>query len=340
MSKRNVQACKFGAIKLSSFEPAWGLSNGHCQTIYPRYFVKHPDVKTAKERIATTDGDFLDLAWSIPRSKQSPKSVAVIFHGLQGSVDSHYAKHAIHALCEENYIVVLMHFRGCSQAPNMTPRAYHSGEVEDPIMILNHVKQRYPHLPICAVGFSLGGNMLMNLLAEHSDRVSLSTAIAISSPLNLSACARKMDTGFSRVYQAHLIKSMQANLIAKMKNVDMRGALGLNQESIRRLNTFYAFDDEITAPLHGFTGAQDYYQRCSALPKLSKIHTPTLIIHAKDDPFMNHEVVPTREQLSDSVAYEVSEHGGHVGFLSGSIVKPKLWLNQRIVGHFNYIIEG
>ena len=349
MSKHSVLACHFGACTQSDFiAPTWA-QNPHVQTIFPRYLVKHPIVNTTNERIATPDGDFLDIAWSIPTDPHDAKALVMIFHGLEGSISSHYAKHLVHTLNQQGFISALMHFRGCSHELNITPRAYHSGEVEDPILAITHASKRYPQLPVYAVGFSLGGNMLMNLVAEHANRVAVKTAIAVSSPLNLSACAKRMEMGFSRVYQRHLIKSMQQNLLTKLSVLsadykqEMLDTLGFSEnkvaEAVSSLNTFYQFDDKVTAPLHGFKDAQTYYDQCSALPKLANISTPSLILHAADDPFMDENVIPNQQQLSSDVAYELSAHGGHVGFMQGSIFSPKLWLSERIVGHFNFIHE-
>lgn len=354
-----VKACEFGKISSADFVAPLGFSNPHVQTIAPRYLLNNIVINTANERIATPDGDFLDIAWSLPNDLKKVKAVVVLFHGLEGSIDSHYAKHAVKCLVEQDYICALMHFRGCSHEANITARAYHSGEVEDPIVTLGHVAKRYPGLPIYALGFSLGANMLMNLVAEHADRVKLSTAISISAPLDLAACAKRMEFGFSRVYQAHLLKSMRTNLLNKLVNlipseqvILAKMLAGSNYSNtvlagsseyknvVNELTTFYQFDDKVTAPLHGFEGADDYYARCSALHKLSKIEVPTLIVHAADDPFMSDKVIPQASQLSNHVAYELSEHGGHVGFMGGSVIKPKLWLSTRIVEHFNFVHES
>jgi hypothetical protein len=323
---------KFGKVVSSTFQaPRWAR-NAHIQTIWPRYLIKKPELNTQNERITTPDGDFLDIAWCLPDNilAQSAKGVVVVFHGLEGSVNSHYARHLINRIKEDGFIVALMHFRGCSHESNITPRAYHSGETVDPIQTISHVKQRYPNLPVFAVGYSLGGNMLLKLLSETAGQKVLCAAVAVSAPLLLAECAFRMQRGFSRLYQHYLLNSMKNKLLEKMQCLDIRRALDIDAGNVKALSTFREFDQDVTAKLHGFEGADDYYEHCSAMPMLKNITTNTLVLHSRDDPFMTEAVVPSENQLSNSVAYELSEKGGHVGFLHGTPFKPKLWLQERI----------
>ncbi|WP_412971587.1 hydrolase [Glaciecola sp. MF2-115] len=325
----------FGKVVPSKFQaPSWAR-NAHVQTIFPRYLIKKPELNTANERIATPDGDFLDIAWCLP--EQTPpnkaKGVVVVFHGLEGSVNSHYARHLMKRLSNDGFIVALMHFRGCSHELNLTPRAYHSGETADPMQTIEHVKARYPSLPVFAVGYSLGGNMLLKLLSDTAGQKILCAAVSVSAPILLAECALRMQRGFSRLYQYYLLKSMKNNLVNKMKRIDMRHLLGIDEREAKAIATFREFDQKVTSQLHGFDGADDYYSQCSAMPMIKNITTNTLILHAKDDPFMTEAVVPSDLQLSSSVAYELSENGGHVGFLQGTPFAPKLWLQDRIA-HF------
>ncbi|MFT6329702.1 MAG: putative alpha/beta-fold hydrolase [Bermanella sp.] len=323
---------KFGKVVSSTFQaPGWAR-NAHVQTIWPRYLIKKPELNIQNERISTPDGDFLDIAWCLPDNvlAQSAKGVVVVFHGLEGSVNSHYARHLINRIKEDGFIVALMHFRGCSHESNMTPRAYHSGETVDPIQTISHVKQRYPNLPVFAVGYSLGGNMLLKLLSETAGQKVLCAAVAVSAPLLLAECALRMQRGFSRLYQHYLLNSMKNKLLEKMQCLDIRRALSIDAGKVKALSTFREFDQDVTAKLHGFEDADDYYDHCSAMPMLKNITTNTLVLHSRDDPFMTEAVVPSENQLSNSVAYELSEKGGHVGFLHGTPFRPKLWLQERI----------
>ena len=320
---------QFGHISISSFEPSRGLSNAHLQTIMPKYFLPSPRFEYVNERIITPDQDFVDLAWAMPASAKQTAGLAILFHGLEGSSQSHYIKHLVESLRAENIGSVVMHFRGCSTEPNLTPKAYHSGATYDPEFIVPIVKSRYPHLPLFGVGFSLGGNMLMKLMA-NCNYLPIEASVCVSAPLNLAASSASINHGFSNVYQRHLMKSMKRNLLAKMKVVDMSKCLKVSEEQISKMQTFLEFDNHITAILHGFKNAQDYYEKCSALPDLPNIKKPTLIIHAQDDPFMDKRVIPAPSLINKNIAYELSLHGGHVGFLNTLFGKQRLWLPNRI----------
>jgi hypothetical protein len=172
--------------------------------------------------------------------------------------------------------------------------------------------------------------MLLKLLGERPQQSIIKAALAISAPLQLAECAQSINQGFSKLYQSYLLKSMVTNLRHKMSIMDYQNHLTIKYKDLHQLKNFRDFDQHVTAPLHGFLGADDYYLRCSAMPYLSKIQTPTLVLHAKDDPFMNENVIPRTDQLSQFVRVELSEHGGHVGFLQGSPWRPKIWMQQRV----------
>lgn len=172
--------------------------------------------------------------------------------------------------------------------------------------------------------------------------------MAVSTPFNLAICAHSINQGFSKVYQSYLLKSMVNNLLFKMRRIDYGKLLKVTESQIRKFKSFRDFDEHITAPLHGFVSADDYYQKCSSIHFLKKITTPTLVVHAKDDPFMHKSIVPNADSLSPSVCVEVSEYGGHVGFLQGTPWQPKIWMQQRanafflpfIVDEANPVLEG
>lgn len=328
---------QFGRISDAKFTPKSGLKNAHLQTILPKFFLPTPSFEYVNERVITPDNDFIDLAWAMPSKKDKTRGIVILFHGLEGSSQSHYIKHLINHLLAENLGCVVMHFRGCSGEPNLTPKAYHSGATYDPEFIIPLVKSRFTNLPLFGVGFSLGGNMLMKLMANHS-YLPLEGSVCVSAPLNLAASSASISQGFSNVYQKHLMKSMKRNLLAKMKVVDMSSNLNVNAEQISKMQTFLEFDNHITAVLHGFKDAQDYYYKCSALSDLPFINKPTLIIHAQDDPFMDRQVIPTSSLINQSVAYELSLYGGHVGFLNALAGNQKLWLPTRITNFINEIL--
>ena len=315
----------------SEFEaPGWAR-NRHLQTIWPRFFMKQPRLNIRWQQVSTSDGDFLELAWLEECTK--PAGLAVIFHGLEGSVNSHYAAHLMKALADKGWNSVLVHFRGCGPQGNNTARSYHSGETQDNHYVLNilHQDHRYQGLDKVAIGFSLGGNMLLKMMGEFDIAHIITKAYVVSPPFDLASCAHSINQGFSKVYQKYLLKSMCQRFLEKAQRFDYQNLLNLRPEHIAQLNTFYAFDDCITGPLHGFDGADHYYQTCSAKHFLSKVNIPTLVLHSRDDPFMSPDIVPEQSLLSDKVKIELSETGGHVGFMLGSPTSPRLWVNERII---------
>ena len=321
-------ALSHGKIIKSSFRvPSWA-KNRHVQTIWPRFIQKRLPLKYSMERLTLPDDDFVDVAWG-PKPAE-PTGIIVMFHGLEGSIRSHYANDMMANLSVNGWQVVMMHYRGCSGEPNLKPRGYHSGETGDPSFFLDWLNQKFPQIPKVAVGFSLGGNMLLKLLGENPAQKWLSAAIAISSPLKLSECAKSINHGFSRVYQKYLLTSIKTTLRKKMSFIDYRKLIQLTGDDVDGITSFAQFDEKVTAPLHGFEDANDYYEKCSAYHFLSAIHCPTLVLHSIDDPFMNHLVVPKEEELARNVTLELSERGGHVGFMQGTVFNPKVWLHERV----------
>lgn len=321
----------------SEFEaPGWAR-NRHVQTIWPRFLIKKPKLALRWETFSLPDGDFIELAWheaqatSFDNSRGRGKGLAVIFHGLEGSADSHYAAHLINSLGQHGWNSVLVHFRGCGPRGNQTARSYHSGETADNLLALRHIHSQIGEQPLVAIGFSLGGNMLLKMLGENYTGPQLQQAIAVSPPFDLAKCSSAISEGFSKVYQKHLLKSMKRKFVTKYATFDYAEILGLDLNDIDAMDSFYAFDDKITGPLHGFDNAEHYYATCSANQFMQNITTKTLVLHSKDDPFMTEDIVPDANALSSSVRIELSETGGHVGFMYGSVLRPKLWLNQRIV---------
>ncbi|WP_434665998.1 hydrolase [Aeromonas sp. NJAU223] len=310
----------------SHFHAPWWARNPHLQTILPKWLRRAP-ARFTPERFELADGDFVDLAWS-GAVEQGPKPLLVLFHGLEGSIHSHYAKGLFAHLQRQGNDAVLMHFRGCSGEPNRLLQAYHSGAIEDAEALIAELGRRFPGKPMVAIGYSLGGNMLVNLLARACPR-ELTAAVVISAPLLLASCADRVNQGFSRVYQRYLLSTMRENLQSKIRH-QVAAQATWQPEQVARIATLREFDEQVTAPLHGFDSAEHYYQRCSGLGMLARIPIPTLVIHAADDPFMTGAVIPKPEQLSPHVRYELSRRGGHVGFLHGTPWRPRFWLEERI----------
>ncbi len=311
---------------MSQFTPASGLQNPHIQTLLPRFVRRQPLFTPVTQRLTTPDDDFLDLAWTEAPTDDS-KPLMILFHGLEGSFHSPYANGLLYAAKQQGWLGVMMHFRGCSGELNRQPRGYHSGEVNDARFFITWLREQFPQRPFIAVGVSLGGNMLINYLAKYGEDSDLVAAQAVSPPLNLASCSARIQQGFSKIYQQYLLSSMKRTMA---KRITLhQDKMPITHEQLDAINTVWQFDQHITAPLHGFIDADDYYQRCSGLQQLNLISTPLRIIHAKDDPFMTESVIPS-QPLPSNIDYHLYEKGGHVGFISGSIFKPTFWLEHSI----------
>jgi len=224
-----------------------------------------------------------------------------------------------------------MHFRGCTGNDNKLPRSYHSGDSGDALEFIRSVKKEFPDSKLYAVGYSLGANMLLKLLGEIKENSLLEKVVAVSPPMQLDLCSDRMNIGFSRYYQHRLVKDLNKALDKKYDKHDMQALINLKRQDIKNINTFWEFDGAYTAPIHGFESAQDYYTKSSSRQYLKYIQTPTLIIHSIDDPFMTVDIIPSVDELSDSVTLELSKKGGHVGFIGGTLFKPEFWLEKRVV---------
>ena len=316
------------SIEAVNFTPLAGLHNPHLQTLLPRLLRRRVHLKPHWQRLDLPDGDFVDLAWSEDPQGAKHKPRVVLFHGLEGSIRSPYAHGLMQACQQQGWLSVVMHFRGCSGVPNRLNRIYHSGETEDARFFLNWLRSTWGEVPTAAIGVSLGGNMLACLLGEQRGDIPLEAAVVISAPLELEPCSVKLESGFSRFYQYYLLTQLKKNALRKLRAWPDSLPVDLLQlKGFRRLRDF---DDAVTSRAHGFVDAGDYYRRASAMPLLKQIETPLLIIHAKDDPFMTDAVIPRHEQLSASTTYQLTTHGGHVGFVGGSLRRPQMWLEQRV----------
>ena len=235
----------------SHFHAPWWARNPHLQTILPKWLRRSP-ARFIQERFELPDGDFVDLAWS-GEPGQDEQPLVVVFHGLEGSIHSHYAKGLFAHLQRQGNEAVLMHFRGCSGEPNRLLQAYHSGAIEDAQTVIAELGRRFPGRPLVAIGYSLGGNMLVNLLARACP-APLKAAVVVSAPLQLASCADRVNQGFSRVYQNYLLRTMRTNLQSKIRRQSAARARW-QPAQITRIATLREFDELVTAPLHGFESA-------------------------------------------------------------------------------------
>jgi len=307
------------------FHPAWWCRNRHLQTLWP-LLSKAPLPPLQRERLELPDGDFLDIDWTSGGSGP----LILVLHGLEGSVESHYARRILRAIVAAGWRGVLMHFRGCSGEANRLPRRYHSGETGDLNYVVRLLREREPDTTLATIGYSLGGNVLLKWLGENGGAAPISAAVAVSVPFQLDVLADHMNHGFARVYQSHLVHSLVKNTLSKR---DLLAGL-IDMQQVPRLRTFWQFDDAVTAPLHGFANAHSYYEASSSRQFLRTIDKPTLILHSRDDPFMVPGVIPGQAELGPEVRLELTEHGGHVGFIDGGTPwRPHYWLETRII-HF------
>ena len=313
---------------MERFKAAWWLSNPHLQTLYPTFFRKPVDIKLTEERLTTPDNDFLDIAYP----KDNGGDLVLVFHGLEGSLQSHYIKGMLKALHNAGLYPIFMHFRGCSGEANKATRRYYSAETSDPTFLLETFINRYPGREVYTVGFSLGGNMILKWLNNMGKNSPIKKAVAISVPFDLSNCDKRLQKGLSRIYLKHLLNKLHEGI--KLKHD--AGLFPADYDKAINSKTFWEFDEFATAPLHGCEGADDYYAKCSSKFYMKNIETPTLIIQAKDDPFLTSEALPTDGELSSSISLELTNKGGHVGFIAGSNpFEPEYWTEQRTVNFFN-----
>lgn len=317
-------------IQHSQFKPAWWLPGRHLQTIVPNTFRRCPATPLLRERLELPDGDFVDLDWinnPITKKTAPRKPLVIVLHGLEGSIESRYAAGLMHAIWQRGWRGVLLHHRGCSGVPNRQPNGYHSGQTADLDYFLHQLNTKEPDTPLAAIGYSLGGNVLLKWLGETGNDNLLVTAVAVSVPFNLATCSDEINRGLSRIYQEHLLRKLRESMARKIN----AGILDFPLDQLKTLKSFRAFDDVLTGPLHGYADAQDYYDKASSRQFLHNIKTPTLLIQAEDDPFMSADVIPAANELSNVSTLEVSKHGGHVGFVAGKWPwRPCYWLEKRI----------
>ena len=312
------------------FQASRWLWGAHRQTIWP-LLIKGPLPPYRRQRWDTPDGDFIDLDW-VDGAPDQP--CVVLFHGLEGSSRSPYARSLMRAIHARGWHGVVVHFRGCSGEPNRLPRAYHSGDAAEIDWILRRIHAL--HWPaLFAAGVSLGGNALLKWLAENaqSDEATflLDAAATVSAPVDLAAAESELARGLKRGYARYFLRS----LVPKALEKAMRFPGLMDVAAIKRSRTLREFDEAVTAPLHGFRGAADYYARASAGPLLHRINTPTLLLHAQDDPFLPFSALPAASDLPQEVTPDFLAQGGHAGFVQGAWPGNMTWLPQRLLTYFD-----
>lgn len=313
----------------TEFTPAWWLRGPNLQTLWGKFFRRNANPETSMERLSTPDGDFLDLH-HLPGRTGGP--LLVLLHGLEGSIHSHYIQGLLAEATKRRWHAAVLVFRSCGSELNRTRRFYHSGETTDLAFALNHLSASFTNTPFLLAGVSLGGNVLLKYLGEQGDRISprVLAAAAVSVPYDLGRSADHIDRGFAKVYQQSFINSLKAKAIAK---ADAFPDLG-DREGLGSIRTIRDFDNRITAPVHGFDSADDYYRQSSSLGWIDRVRVPTLLLSAVDDPFLPPQVLDEVRSLAKenlSLHLEFSEYGGHVGFVAGkSPFHARYYMEERV----------
>ncbi len=313
----------------SSYIPPAGFSNGHIQTIFPTLFRKVKGVSYERERIGTPDDDFLDLDCS----SIGARKVAIVSHGLEGSSDRWYVLGVARALNRSGWDALAWNMRGCSGEPNKTVRSYHSGASEDLAAVVEHVIDGGRYDAIGLVGFSLGGNLTLKYLGERGPEINevISRAVTCSVPCDLASGAEEMAKPSNKIYMNRFTRMLHEKIKAKMRIMPDQ----ISDEGYNEIKTFKEFDDRYTAPLHGFRDAEDYYSRASSKPLIPQITVPTLLVNAKNDPFLAAKCYPLREaEANPQFFLEMPKSGGHVGFISFN-KRKEYWFESRVVSFLN-----
>ncbi len=311
--------------------PVW-LPGGNLQTLYPALLAPRPRIAWHRERWDTPDGDFIDLDWTEAQDRglriaHQQRPLLVLFHGLEGSSRSHYACALMHAAKQRGWLGVVVHFRGCGGALNRLPRAYHSGDSAEIDWVLRRMQTRHPDCVRYVAGVSLGGNALLKWLGEqgHSAQHIVQRAAAISAPLDLHAAGHALERGFNKLYTKNFLITMKRTSLARLR---LHPGL-FNAQHMLAARTLREFDDRITALLHGFRGVDDYYTRASSKPWLASIQVPTLLLNARNDPFLPGAALPAPHELPATITPAFPAEGGHVGFPGRS--GAPTWLPQAIL---------
>ena len=313
-----------------TYHPAWWIPGPHLRTLWGKFFRRAADVATRSERWETPDGDFVDLQRLDPPAAGRPR--LLLLHGLEGSPRSHYVGGLFTEARRRGWGMDLLVFRSCGAEPNRARRFYHSGETTDLAFALDRVLAADPDAPLLLAGVSLGGNVLLKFLGERGAALPprVRGAATISVPYDLGRGSRHISRGFSRVYERHFLRSLRRKAIAKLEHYpDL-----VDRDALVTTRSLYDFDDLVTAPVHGFENADDYYTRSSAIAWIDRITLPTLLLSAADDPFLPRDVLDEVRAIArhnPALTLEFVERGGHVGFVSGRLPwRPHYYAEWRV----------
>jgi len=322
--------------------PKW-LRGAHVETIYPALALKALPPRYRREVWPTPDGDEIAVDWlTTNHAEPCNRPLLVHFHGLEGSSASHYAVALMHTVQAKGWQGAVAHFRGCGGHPNRLPRAYHAGDSAEIDWILRRFKSAHGG-PLFATGVSLGGNALAKWLGEQGAAANwVDGAAVISAPLDLVAAGAVLDRGLNKaIYTREFLRTLRPKTLAQLSRFEKElSFLGVSPAEIAAARTFRDFDDRVTAPLHGFRNVHDYWTRSSSKPLLKTITLPTLVINARNDPFLPASALPTQADVSPQVTLIQPEHGGHVGFTEGPFPGNIDWLPRCLTAFFEPLLAG
>ncbi len=318
----------------------------HAQTIWGQVGRSRQLVDYERESVETPDGDEV-LLDHLGTAKNAPR--VLLMHGLEGSSYSVYIQNLALLAAARGWNVTVLNLRGCARdpadtwtwIPNRQPRLYHSGETGDPNLVIQTLAQRAPGVPLVAIAVSVGGNILLKWLGENPDQTHLSAVATMSVPYDLGVASRHMETALGRYYLRWFLPTLREKMLFVAERFPEIGAR-MDVEAAKRAVDFHPFDHVATAPMHGFDGADDYYERCSSIYFVGRIRTPTLCLSARNDPFLPPHVLDRLAgEVSEEVRLEVTPGGGHVGWVEGAHPgRVRYWAEERVVDWLGDQLSG
>jgi uncharacterized protein len=315
---------------ISKFRPAWWLPGPHLPTIWGKLGRRRSPVHDRLERITTPDGDHVTLVRMGTIADRVPH--LFILHGLEGKIGAKYAHGMLDEARKLGWSGDMLMFRSCDGEVNAARRFYHSGETTDLDFVVRRLIAEHPKLHLVMCGVSLGGNVLLKWLGEQGKRVPVQVkrAAAVSVPYDLEAGARVLERGFARVYARHFLTTLIAKTVEKLAVYpDL-----CDIDQLRATKTFFEFDDLLTGPIHGFSGAHDYYEKSSSIHFLDDVRVPTLLMSAWNDPFLPLSVLAAVRNIArrnKHLFVEFPLTGGHVGWISGHPWSQRYFMEARVV---------